>query len=83
MVSALRAGTYLVVLLMALSLLLLLAGLGMAARPESFAGLGLTETAKAGMAIALVGGVGAIASALLSWVLKLLRGTLADQDDSS
>lgn len=81
MVSALRAGTYLVAILMILSLLVLVAGLGMAARPEVFAGLGLRETAKIGMVIALGGGLGVMGSVLVNWVLNLVRGTLADQDD--
>ncbi len=83
MVRALRAGTYLLVLLLALSLLALVVGLGMAARPESFAGLGFGATAKTGMVIALIGGAGTIASALLNWMLDLFRATLADQDDAA
>lgn len=82
MASVLRAGGYLISVLIALSLLLLLVGLGMAARPESFISLGFRETAKTGMVIALIGGVGAIGGVLLNWVLKLLRSSLTDQDEA-
>jgi hypothetical protein len=79
MVSALRAGTYLVAVLLAVSVLVLLAGLGMAARPEAFAGFGLQDTAKTGMVLALVGGIGAMGAAALSRILMILRGTVADR----
>ena len=81
MVWALRAGSYLVTVLLIASLVLVAMGLAMAARPEVFAPLGFRDTAKIGMVFALAGGVGGIGSVLLSWVLKLVRGTLADQED--
>ncbi len=78
MVRALRAGSYLVAILLGVSLLLVLVGLAMAARPEFFGGLGLVTTAKTGMVVALAAGFTAIASAVLGWILDLLRGTLND-----
>lgn len=82
MARTLQAGTYLVAALLVTSLLMLLAGLGMAARPEAFEGLGLRDTDKTGMVVALVGGIGVIASAVLRWILDLIRGSLDDQDGS-
>ncbi len=82
MVAALRAGTYLVAIVLAISVLLLLTGLAMAARPEIFATLGLHDTAKVGMALALVGGIGAVASAILSRVLDLVRASMGGPNGS-
>ncbi len=79
----LRAGNYIVAALLVVSLLMLLAGLAMAARPEAFSDLALRDTGKSGMVIALAGGVGTVASAVLGRVLELLRGSLGDQDGST
>ncbi len=72
MSRTLHAGSYLAAALLGISLLLLLMGLGMSARPEIFAGLGLRDTAKAGLALALTAGIGVLGSAILGWVLNLL-----------
>jgi len=74
MSRALRIGSYLAAALLGASLLLLLLGLGMAARPEAFAALGIQDTPKAGLAIALSAGIAAIGSTLLRRVLDLLEG---------
>lgn len=64
-----------------LFLVLLLAGLAMEARPEMFDWVRLGSTDREGLAIALVGGLGAIGFAVLAQVLSLLRGALGDDGD--
>ncbi|MGE5620629.1 MAG: hypothetical protein ACM3US_15385 [Sphingomonadaceae bacterium] len=83
MARALRVGVYLVALLLAASLILLLAGLAMAARPEAFEEFVPNDTSKTGMVVALAGGIGTIVSAALGWVLNLIRGSLGDQNESA
>ncbi|HZK67466.1 MAG TPA: hypothetical protein VFD42_07995, partial [Chloroflexota bacterium] len=58
-----------------------ISGLAMEARPEMFDWVRLGSTDREGLAIALVGGLGAIGFAVLAQVLSLLRGALGDDGD--
>jgi hypothetical protein len=80
MVWALQVGSCAVAFLLALSILAVVVGLGMAARPESFAGLWSPDTAKAGMVLSLAGGSGILVSAILGRMIDLIRASLADRD---
>lgn len=80
---ALRTGGYLAAAMLGMSLLMLLVGLGMAARPEVFVALGLDDTAKVGLAVALTAGLGVLASTMLGRVLRLLEGNLGGNGEPS
>lgn len=79
MARGLQVGANLADAVLVVSLLLLVVGLMMAARPELFGYLGLHTTAKTGLQIALVSGFGAIASALVGRILAVLRSSLGDE----
>lgn len=80
MVWALQVGSYAVAFLLALSILAVVAGLAMAARPESFASFWGSDTVKAGMVLSLAGGGGILVSAILGRMIDLIRASLADRD---
>jgi len=75
---ALQVSSILVTAIAGIALVGLVAGLVLSARPELFAGLGLTLTARDGLGIALTSGAVAIAAALLGRVLSLLHDNVAD-----
>ena len=68
----LQVASYLAAILLGISILMLLLGLGIAARPELFGMLGSYANPKVGLSLALSAGITAIGSALLSRVLILL-----------
>ncbi len=74
MAHALQAGIYLAAALLAVSILLLVAGFAMVARPEAFGGLGLSNPSRTGLEIALMAGFGILAGAALGRILGLLQG---------
>jgi hypothetical protein len=78
---ALQASSFLAMVITGIALALLVVGLVLSARPELSATFGLTLTAKDGLAIALACGAVAIAAAVLSRVLNLLRDNLSDGND--
>lgn len=80
--SILLVSSRLANLVSVLFLVLLLAGLAMEARPELFDWVRLVSTDREGLAIALVGGIGAIGFAIIAQVLSLLRGALGDDGDA-
>ncbi len=77
-----RTGSYLATSILVACLVALVVGLLMGARPEAFAVLGLEEPGKTGFVVALVAGIGAIASSILGQVLNLVRTSLGDQDNT-
>jgi hypothetical protein len=82
MARVLQAGTYLAMVVLIASMGLMLLGLGMAARPESFAGLGLDDPGKSGLVVALVAGAGVIGGAVLGRILGLLLRQSEDENGS-
>ena len=83
MARALQVGKYLATATLAASLMLLMVGLGMAARPELFAWLGVDATTRTGLAIALAAGIVATASAAFGRVLESLSTEAGDQNGPS
>lgn len=75
-----QAGAFLAVAAFGVCLLLLVAGLAIAARPEMAAVFGPGLGPKTGLVMALAGGIGALGCAVLLHVLDLLRGDLGDDD---
>lgn len=82
MARLLRIGTFLATALLASCLLLLVAGLAMGARPEIFTDLGLKDAGKTGFVLALVAGIGAIASTVFIQILHLVLDNIGDEIDA-
>jgi hypothetical protein len=79
---ALQAGTYLAMAVLIGSVALLLLGLSMAARPESFMGLGLDDPGKTGLVVALMAGAGVVGGSVLNRILDLLLRQSQDENGS-
>ncbi|HEX2987882.1 MAG TPA: hypothetical protein VHS06_06900 [Chloroflexota bacterium] len=77
---ALQAAIYLANVLLGISILALLLGLVLAARPELFAGFGDSASSRTGLAIALAGGFGAILCTVMAHLLELIAGSVDNGD---
>jgi hypothetical protein len=75
---ALQAAILLANALLGVSILAMLLGLTMSARPELFAGLGDSASSRNGLTVALVSGFGAVACAMLARLLELIAGSVGD-----
>ncbi|GEM_PF-5315575 len=78
MARIVQSSIFLASALLGSCMLLLMVGLSMAARPDTFAGLGLEEVGKTGLAIALAAGVGAVLSTVLIRILQLIHDNMED-----
>lgn len=80
MARVLQVGKYLATAPLGISLMLMMVGLGMAARPELFAWLGINATTRTGLALALAAGIVATVSAAFGRVLESLNTEAGDQN---
>ncbi|HEX2923981.1 MAG TPA: hypothetical protein VHS28_08140 [Chloroflexota bacterium] len=78
---ALRAAILLANVLLGISILAMLVGLTLSARPELFAGLWESASSRNGLAIALAGGFGAVSCAVVARLLESIAGSISNSED--